>query len=62
MPVQSIDDIRADSQRYTQEADAYLRTRFPDLFGPGQNIGNTGRNDPMDAFRHAYVSGRFAQV
>lgn len=60
MPL-STDQIYQDKQRYTQEADSYFRNKYPDIFPPGKNISNFGHNDSIDAFRHAYVSGRFAQ-
>lgn len=60
MPLNT-DQINQDARRYTQEADAYLRNKYPGIFPDGKNIANFGHNDAIDAFRHAYVSGRFAQ-
>lgn len=57
----SAEKIRLDARRYTQEADGYLRNKYPNLFPTGGDISNFGHNDAIDAFRHAYVSGRFAQ-
>lgn len=61
MPIVGMDQIRSGVATYTQEADTYLRERYPGIFPNGRNISNFGHNDPIDAFRHAYVSGRLAQ-
>ncbi len=46
---------------FTAEADSYVRLYYPNYFPPGRNLTNWGHNDHVDAFRHAYVSGRFTQ-
>ena len=52
-------DFEADKRRYIAEADAYLHANG--TLPAGRSLANTGHNDQLDAFRHAYVSGRFAQ-
>jgi hypothetical protein len=55
-------DINQLKHEFTIEADKYVRHYYPNYFPPNKNISNFGHNDYVDAFRHAYVSGRFTQA
>ncbi len=55
-------DIFKLKEEFTKEADKYVRFYYPNYFPPNKNIFNFGHNDYVDAFRHAYVSGRFTQA
>ncbi|WP_443115756.1 DUF6973 domain-containing protein [Herbaspirillum seropedicae] len=61
MQLSVIQTLEDEKKKFTQEGDAYLRKRYPTLFPAEKNLSNFGHNDAIDAFRHAYVSGRFAQ-
>ena len=56
-----VDELKRDVDRYTNEADSYLRENYPGIFPEGKNISNFGHNNEIDAFRHAFVSGRLQQ-
>lgn len=53
-------DVNEQKAGFIREADAFLRQRG--LLQPGESLANRGHNNELDAFRHAYVSGRFAQT
>jgi hypothetical protein len=54
------EEISRDKEDYLSEADSFLRQRYASVFSDGSSIA-THYDDSVDAFRHCYVSARFAQ-
>lgn len=54
------EEINTDREVFLAEADAFLHQRYGAVFSDGSNI-YTHYDDSVDAFRHCYVSARFAQ-
>jgi hypothetical protein len=52
--------LTAQKNQFVRELDGFLQR--DGILQPGQSVSNMGHNDTLDAVRHAYVTGRFADT